>query len=88
MRLQMQDGLLRPDALVEVEAVLRKATGVDRATHCELVRPVRLSEIVDTDLKKIAAYVIIGLYELLLLFDLDEIIGGSLEEFVDRWSTK
>ena len=84
MRLQMQDGLLRPDALVEVKAVLRKAAGVDRATHSELVRPACLTEIVDADPEEITAYVIVGLDELLLLLDLDEIIGRPFEELIDR----
>jgi hypothetical protein len=80
----MQDRLLRPDALVEVKAVLRKATGVDGATHRELVRPVRLAEIVDANPKKIAAHVIVSLDELLLLLDLDEIIGRHFEKLIDR----
>jgi hypothetical protein len=45
---------------------------------------VRLAEIVDANPKKVAANVIVGLHELLLLLHLDEIICRPFEDIVDR----
>jgi hypothetical protein len=80
----MQNRFLRPDALIEVEAIFLKTAGIERAAHCEFDWPVRLAEIVDANPKKVAAHVIVGLDELLLLLHLDEIICWPFENVVYR----
>src|SRR5208283_4551293 len=63
VRREVQHGDFGPETLVEVEAVLGEAAGIDDSGARCLGGPTRLAEVVDAGPHKIAAYIVVYLGE-------------------------
>ena len=77
VRREVQHGDFSPEALVEVEAVLGEAAGIDDAGTRGLGGPARFAEVVDAGPHEVAADVVVDLGKALQLLDLDALVGGG-----------
>src|ERR1035437_5662115 len=79
VRGQVQHASFGPLALVEVEAVLLEAAGVDHAGGRALARLARFTQVIDAGPHEVAGHVVVGADESPQLFDIDVAAAAAAE---------